>query len=190
MSGSSAASQWYENLEDVERLRPRVRLALQMYANGAVKSIKEAAEVMQLSPQYLSNIYNTVAGQRYMETAHDIIREKIVDKSVLIDKMGRRAIEVIGSLMEDASSEALRLKAAVDLADRDPHVSKVQKVQLESFTLSGRDAKEIAAALTNGVHERFKELSANNFDKVNVEETNGSYSQSDTEHPERPDEVR
>lgn len=112
-----------------------------------------------------------------MESAHEIIAREITNKQSLISALGMRAAQVVGGLMEDASSESIRLKAAQDIMDRDPELSKVQKHQVESFTLGNKDAKEIAAALVSAssVHSQFKHLETQDFNRLATgeEETPG-----------------
>lgn len=161
---------------DVANLRPAVKMALRMYAYGACKTLTEAAEATGLSVSYLSMAYNSLPGQQLMDTAQEILNNKALEGSQLLDKLGKRAIEIIGGLMEDSDSQHIQLKAAVDLADRSPTYSKIQKHQVESFTLAGRDAQAIAEALVAGksIHETYAEYAAGNHDKVNLlpEETN------------------
>lgn len=106
-----------------------------------------------------------------METAHTHINNTALQTTELIEKLSRRAIEVIGTQMEDASSEGLRLKAAIDLADRGAETSKVHKHQVESFTLSSQDARGIAESLVAAavLKARHSDLGLSNFDRVNVD---------------------
>lgn len=149
-------------------LSPRVRMALRMYVNAAVPTLKAAADAVGISYTHLTLMAKTPAGEEFMANAHEIMQNKAIETNVLIQQLGRRAVEVIGGMMEDASSDALRLKAAIDLADRAPETSKIQRHQVESFSLDGKDAKMIAEALAQGrsVKEQFAHLATENFDKV------------------------
>jgi hypothetical protein len=161
-----------------------------MYAFGAVKTLTEAAEVVGLSVPYLSLKKNSPAGEAYMQSAQQILDDKTANTSEILNRLGRRALEVIGEKMENAKDDKIQLRAAIDLADRAPETSKVQKVQVESFTLAGRDAKAIAEALVAGksVNELFGHLREGNMDKVTEskeplmlpEHTNGTPSESGT----------
>lgn len=110
---------------------------------------------------------------KFMQSAHDHINNTALQTNELIEKLSRRAIEVIGTTMEDASSEALRLKAAIDLADRGPETSKIQKHQVESFSLTSEDARAIAESMVQAasIRQRHSNLVVDNFDKVNLDET-------------------
>lgn len=168
-------------------LNPRVRMALRMYAFGACKTITEAADVCGLSTSWLSQKKNSPAGKAYMEAAQQILDDKTANTSQVLDRLGRRALGVIGGLMESSKDERIQLRAATDLADRSPTYSKVQKMQVESFTLGSRDAKAIAEALVAGksVNEQFKEIAAGDFDRVGdpkllTEGTDGTRRESNT----------
>ncbi len=157
-------------------LSPRARMALRMYAHGAVKSIKEAAEIVGMNSSYLTIIANGTPAKTMLESTQQILDDKAMETSVFLNKLGRRGVEVIAGLMENAGSESLQLKAAVDLADRAPDFSKIQKHQVESFTLSGKDVAALAAAIAEGkeVQHEFKQLTTGNHDHVTPEITDGT----------------
>lgn len=169
--GYSRVKEWQAGLRHPRQLSARARMGLRLLVHTAVPTVKAAAEAVGMTPQALAIVKNSPAGIEYMENAHKILEDKTLEGSVLMDRLGRRAVEVIAGTMEDAGSEALRLKAAQDLADRSSSYSKVQKHQVESFTLSGKDAKEIAAALVDAssVHTRFAHLANQDFVKVSTE---------------------
>lgn len=160
------------NSRRVEDLSPRVRMALRLYVHGVVKTQGEACRLAGLTQAYFSQVVNSPAGREYMKSAHNIIEENAHDVNLLIRKLSGRAIEVIGTMMEDASKEDVRLKAAQDLADRGPETAKIHKHQVESFTLSGEDARAIAESMVQAaaVRNSFVTLKTDNFDRVNVDE--------------------
>lgn len=170
---SQSTKELYDRYEAMTELSPRVRMALRMYVNAAVPSLSEAARVVGISYGHLALCARSPAGRQFMATAHEIINDKAAATNVLIEKLGRRALEVIGQTMEDASSEALRLKAAIDLADRSPETAKSQKLSLEAFTLAGKDAQLLAQALVEGkeVEARFAEFKIKNHEPAALEET-------------------
>lgn len=151
-------------------------MGLRLFVHCAVPTLKEAAMAVGLHPVYLSKMARTAAGVEFMETAHAMIQQTALSTSALIDKLSRRAIEVIATQMEDASSEGLRLKAAIDLADRGSETSKVHKHQVESFTLGSEDARAIAESLAAAasVRQVNASLKHENFDRVNVDEVEES----------------
>jgi hypothetical protein len=129
---------------------PRVRMAARLYATGACKTKKEASALAGLHPNYLTMLTGQAIGsepvKRLVNDLTEMLDDETVATSVIIHKLGRQAIKRISQLMY-SDSEHISLKAAQDLADRAPDTSKTQKVSIDSFTLSGQDAKELAAAL-------------------------------------------
>lgn len=162
---------YYTGLKDVSQIRPRARMALRLYVHAAVPNLTQAAKAVGLNPRYVAKVARTPAGREFMETAHQLINNTALNTTQLIEKLSRRAIEVIGTQMEEASSEALRLKAAIDLADRGTETSKIHKHQVESFSLASEDARAIAESMVQAAALRSKHanLTTDNFDKVNLD---------------------
>lgn len=131
----------------IQKLSPKVKLAIRAYHSGAVKTVKEAAEIAQIHPQYLSQLMSSPVAKEYIMEFDAKQEEKIISTTALLEKLSRDAVHTMANLMRNSSNENIILKAAQDLMDRGPETSKIQKHQVESFTLSGKDAKEIAAAL-------------------------------------------
>lgn len=151
-------------------------MALRLYVHTAVPTLQEAAKAAGLHYGYLWKMSRTKAGKEFMKTALDHINDTALQTNVLIEKLGRRAIEIIGTQMETASSEALRLKAAIDLADRAPETSKIHKHQVEGLMLSGEDARQIAESMVAAasVRQANAHLRTQNFDKVNLDGIEGT----------------
>lgn len=151
-----------------QSLSPAVARALDLWISGAVSTKQEAAAAVGLCGVTVSQNARTPAGIRYINSAHEVIQNKTIDTSVLIERLSRRGVEVIGAMMEDAESPALRLKAAIDLADRGKETSKVTKVQTESFSIAGKDVAALAQALVRGaqLRDRFPEAAEGDFIKV------------------------
>jgi hypothetical protein len=164
---ADSTRQAYEILSRAD-LNPRVRMALRMYAFGACKTLGEAAAVVGISPMWLSQKKNSPAGKAYMESAQQILDDKTANTAEIISRLGMRGLQVIGQFVEDTGDKKLQLRAAIDLADRAPETSKVQKIQVESFTLANKDAKALAEALVAGrsVNELYGHLREGNLDKV------------------------
>lgn len=160
------------NRRQIPDLSPRIRMGLRLYVHGVVKTQKEAASLAGVSNVYFSQVVNSPAGMEYMKSAHNIIEENAHDVNLLIKRLSERAIGVIGTLMEDASKEDIRLRAAQDLADRGPETAKIQKHQVESFTLSGADARAIAESMVAAAAVRgtYEELKTEDFVRVNTDE--------------------
>ena len=155
-----------------EEFSPRVKLALRLYVHGVCKTQKEAAHAAGLNYNYFHTVLHTPAGKHYMKTAHQLIEEHANDTNALIAKLSHRAVEVIGTLMEDAGKEDVRLRAAIDLADRGPETAKIQKHQVESFTLANADARALAESIlmASQVRANNTSLATENFDKVAASE--------------------
>lgn len=140
-------SQNYRYFNRRRNMSPVVARALDLWSSGAVKSRKAAAEAVGLSPQTVYLVSRSPIGRQYMTTAHEIIQEKTIDTSVLIEKLSRRAVEVIGTMMEDAEKEDIRFRAAQDLADRGKETAKITKVQSENFMIGAGDVAALADAM-------------------------------------------
>ena len=143
-------------------------MALRMYANGACKTLSEAADLCDVSLAYLSMVKNAPIGDAYMNESQRILDEKAANWSQCINALGRRAVAIIADKMEDDANPKLQLQAAIDIADRAPETSKVQKMQIESFTLGEKSAKDIAAALVaaSRVEQTYAHLASGNHDCV------------------------
>jgi len=154
-----------------QTLSPAVARAMDLWLTGAVSTKKAAAEAVGISPVTLHGNAKSPAGIRYIESAHEAISNRTINTSVLIEQLSRRAVEVIGGMMEDAEQPALRLKAAIDLADRGKETSKVTKVQTESFSISGRDVEALAKAMVMGakLREQYPEAAEGDFIKVEAD---------------------
>ena len=147
---------------------PRTKLALKLYVSGAARTQREAAEVAGVSSATVSNARRSLAGQAYEDNFDSQVSERSMSLSALIVKLSEKALYVMETQIENGSTEDVKFKAAKDILDRNPETSKTNKVQVESFSLSSRDAKELAAALVEGrlSDERFKDLEHEDFVKV------------------------
>jgi hypothetical protein len=127
---------------------PRVRLAARLYASGACKTMGEASVAAGLSKQYLALHRENSEVQGIVQAVDQAIAEGTVDFSKVLATLGRQAVRNIAHLMEDAQSEAIRFKAAQDLADRSPETTKVHKHEISGgLEMSSADAQNIAKAL-------------------------------------------
>jgi len=154
------------------RLTPRMRIGLHLYATGTVKTLKEAARVVNCHPVSLQLAAQSPAGQEVMETAHKIIEDKTLSASQLVQKLSRRMVELEAKIAEDSPNEGLRLKAAQDLLDRNPETSKTQRIQADVLTLDGKDAQAIAAAMVEAARlkAQFADAAVGDYVKVDTRE--------------------
>lgn len=154
---------------------PRLRGAARLYASGAVKTKKEAAEAFDLDPIYFYHMTSPQIGNETLRHIHDDIDEAIQDETInmsrVLELLGRKAIGKLYGLMRDGQSEILQFKAAQDLADRSPETSKTLKIQSASITISGADAKELAESLVMSAkaRTRFREAAEGDFVRVDTD---------------------
>lgn len=161
-----------EQVRAMKVVTPRVRTAVRLYATGAVATKKEAAEVAGVSPITfgLYTNHNPVV-RAMMERIDAQLADESIQLSTVIANLSRRAVKVVTSLMEDSPSDAIRLKAAQDLLDRNPETSKTQKHEISGIVFTPSDAKELAAALVAGarVKEQYKYLRDVGYEGVTSE---------------------
>lgn len=154
---------------------PRVKMAARLYASGAVKSKKEACQAVGLGEQYLSMLSRpSVANPEITSIIGEVdhaIHDKTVALSAVIALAARRAVEKVNRLM-DSNNEHIQLKAATDILDRNPETSKTQKVLSASFSIEGKDAAEIAAALVRSarLREKYPNIGQGDFIKIEGED--------------------
>lgn len=151
---------------------PRVALAATLYGSGAAKTKTEASKMAGLFPQYLNML--TAAGN---PEVHRIITEsqrRVLDNSIdttqILQELGRKALATIVGVMEASGNEALKLKAAVDLADRSPETSKIARAAVTTLTLDGEDVQRLAQALVRSasVRSQYQSLAEGDFVKVDT----------------------
>ncbi len=126
-----------------------VRNALRLYVSGACKTKKDASTAAGLHPNYLTMLTGPNGSEpvkRVMSEMEEALMDRTLDMSHLIEFLGRKALLKIGELSE-SQNERIALDAAKDLLDRSPETQKVQRLQVDSFTISSHDAQEIARAL-------------------------------------------
>lgn len=152
----------------VKHLSPAMKLALKSLVFGASKTNKEAAIVSGLHPAYIGSMRNTQLGAAYMDKVEQKFDEKSMDTTALIDLLGREALMKMGGLMRFSADENIILRSSQDLMDRAPLTRKVHAAQIESFTLSGKDAKEIAAAMVESakLRQEYQEAAIGDFVKI------------------------
>jgi cell division protein ZapA (FtsZ GTPase activity inhibitor) len=113
--------------------------------------------------------HNPLAQAEFARVARNL-DAATADIGAVMHQLSLKALGVIENTMHDASSEALRLKAAQDLADRGPQTSKVQRHQMETFNVSAELAKDLAAAMVESarVRKAFAHLSTGTHDATGV----------------------
>lgn len=106
-----------------------------------------------------------------MNSVDQAIEEKTIDMAELLKRLGREAVLKTATLMRSAGSENIQLAAARDLADRSTETSKIQKIQVEPFTLDPDAGKALAAALVEAAQVQTKFADASTRDLINIEST-------------------
>jgi hypothetical protein len=136
-------------------------MACRLYGSGAVKTKREASIMAGLHPNTLTvTTGRSEQANRLISDLSARIEDETVQTSVILQHLGRKALSKIAALMEHADSEHLQFKAAQDLADRAPETQKVQRVAMESLTLSGKDVQALADAMVESAREREQYASA------------------------------
>lgn len=134
--------------------------AARLLASGAVGTKREAALAVGMHPSYFSlvtrpgNRYHQPEVTRVMDEIEQAIINKSVDLSAGLQMLGREALLRMRSLMNNSQNEAIVVKAAADLLDRSPETSKIHKHQVAAFSVSGDDAKLLAAAMVRSAEVR------------------------------------
>lgn len=167
-SGSemTSAAEWLA--KDTHNFTPKTKLALKLYVSGAARTQEEAAAIVGCHKQSVSNMRRTKTGREFEDGFDSGVTERMMSLSAVIDRLSKKAVVVMEDLIDNGSTEDVRFKAAKDILDRNPETSKTNKVQVESFTLSGRDAKELALAMTEGrlAVAKFEEATEGDFVRV------------------------
>lgn len=145
-------------------------MALNLYVSGAARTQKEAADAAGVSSATVSNARRSPAGRAFEENFDTQVAERSMSLSAVIARLSAKALDVMEEQILNGSTEEVQFKAAKDILDRNPETSKMQKVQLESFTLGNKDAKEIARALTEGMALRSYDAEVAEGDFVRVQE--------------------
>lgn len=170
--------------DQIARIVPttRVRNAIRALVTGAVRTKRDAAKLAQMHPVYFQILC------RKNPYVQHIIREyqremdaSAISASALIQKLQIEAVKTIEEIMNSSSSQALRLRAAIDLADRGPETSKVQRHQIETFSIAESDAANIRSAMLESAKMRRLEMEVQeDYEKVTVHDPNGG---ARVEHP-------
>ena len=154
-------------------LSPRARLALKAVVLGMKH--KDAAAVVGLHPAYVSQLKNNALGKTYVEGMNERTDATIVDTHKLLSDLAHEAVLKMAGLMRFSSNENVILRAAQDLADRGPLTRKVQKHEVESITMSGKDVAALRSAMIEAAQERerYADAVVGDFVKVPLELPSG-----------------
>jgi hypothetical protein len=152
----------------VKHLSPAMKVALKALILGAAKTNIEAGKISGLHPAYIGQMKNTPLGKGFMQAHEDKVDEKLVDTSAVMELLGREAMFKMAGLMRFSADENIILRSAADLMDRAPTTQKVQKHQVESFTIGPAEARDLAAAMVESARERAKFIGVQQGDYVKI----------------------
>jgi hypothetical protein len=152
-------------------LTPRMIAAIEMYATAAAATKHEAARAVGLSPAsfYVRSTVDPRINEA-IDERRDQITRRAVDMSALLRKLSEKAINKMDELMDTSKSEDIQLRAAIQLADRGPETSKIQRHQVMTMSLEGKDAQAIAEALVKSAQVRHEHVEAASGDFVRIKE--------------------
>lgn len=129
-------------------------MAMRLYATGAAKTKKEAAEMAGISvPWFVAMSNHNLPTARLRDDTDEMIQDESVQMSVVLQKLGREALGRVRDLSK-SQNEHIALKAATDILDRNAETSKVQKIDLTSTQIDSKDAKALAEALVKAAEVR------------------------------------
>lgn len=151
-----------------KRLRPRMKLAIRLWASGSVKSQQEAAQMALIRPAELSGaLTHNPEAQSLAREVEKIVGDKTVALSQVVALASRNALRRVNELVE-SENEHVALKASSDLLDRNPETSKTFRHQVATVQFNSEDAKDLAAALVAGarVRDQFGPAADSDFIKV------------------------
>lgn len=162
---------------EVETVSPRIRLASRLYASGAVPTKRAAAIAAGIHPGWFNKMSNhNEETKRLIGSVDEMLQDQTVQMSAVLRIIGRKAIQKINNLMEQSQDEKVVFKAAVDLADRNPETSKVQRHEVLTAVVDGEAAKDLARALVESakVHQLYGERMRSDYVQVDLEVQDGS----------------
>jgi hypothetical protein len=165
---SDEAPSWKE-LYAQRKLSPRVRL----YGSGIAKTMEEASRLANLNPMtlYGMNAANNPEFKRLVGLAEEHRDIATGDISIVLQRLGRKALDTINRLREDAESEAVQLKAAIDLADRSSETSKIQRHAIATISIEGEDVERLTKTLVESASVRveYAHLASGDFVRVSTD---------------------
>lgn len=150
-----------------------MKMAVRLYATGASPTKKQAAKDAGLNPGYFYVMTSPALAEQQVvnlqQTTDELINDRSIDVTVLIEKLSRRGIEVIGHLMEHSGKDEVRLSAARDIADRGKQTAKVTKFQIEPAKLDQDQANVLAEAMVRAAVARRVGAEAATGDYIRVD---------------------
>lgn len=167
---------WQDTLGTRERkLSPRMKLAIRLWSSGSVRTKAQAARTAGINEHYFYMLTSPAAGNDEVSNLtrdyDQLIQDRSIDLTVLIDKLGDEAIRHMGGLMKHSDKDEVQLRAAIELADRNPRTAKIQKHQQLAPTLDEESARHLAAALVEAAEARRRHMHVVRGNHIGVDES-------------------
>lgn len=160
----------YDRIRRKKELSPRLKLAARIYATGQQPTKAAAARAAGLKPgTFYIQSSQAVADpqmQKILQDTDRMVQDATLSTRKMIDILARESIGTLGSLMRTSADETVKLRAAIDLADRGSETSKIQRLQVDTgLTLSREDARSIADLLVESAElkQKYAHLETENF---------------------------
>jgi len=156
---------------DDMKITPKIRMATLLFETGVVKTKAEAAEMVGISRAHFYNMTNLNGATRHMANEiQSMVKDESVATSKILQIISRKAIGKLDQLM-DSGNETIAFRAAQDLADRGPETQKTQKLQVESLTITGEDARALAAAMVESaqVQKDYRDVGVHGLIEVDTD---------------------
>lgn len=154
---------------------PRVKLAAKLWLTGTARTKREASRMAGLHPNYLTMLTGPNGSVQLMQYINEMearIEDGTVEMSQVLQELGRKAIVNMARLMESSGKDEVKLRAAVELAERSPETQKIMRAEVTSLTLSGEDAKELARAMIESrtQSEQFDHIASDGLIEVDTDD--------------------
>jgi len=160
-----------EEIYSKTKVSPRIRQAALLYASGSAPTKHAAARLAGVAKEHFVNMSNlNPATRRIISDVHSMIEDETVATSKVLQSLSRKALGRLATLM-DSDSETIAFRAAQDLADRGPETMKTQRIQMDSLTLTGEDAKALASAMVESskIQHDYRQVGIDGLVEVDLE---------------------
>jgi hypothetical protein len=164
---------WRDTYRNRRNFSPRMKLAAKLYGTGIAKTLGEASRLAGMSPATIY-VMNSSGNEEFKRLIGEAERSRDIatgDISAVLQRLGRSGLAKIDQLREHAESEAVQLKAAIDLADRSPETSKIQRHAIASVSIEGHEVEKLTKALVEAamVQQQYSAVHIGDFVKVSTD---------------------
>lgn len=145
---------------ELKKLRSRHHQIIRLKASGKFKN-KEIAEIVNVTPQTVSNTLNSELAQRKMAQLQDDIDDQFMDLMAELRKLAEVGVEEIrDALLNETVSKEERLDLAQDLLDRTGY-GKTSNLNINKRQVTDKDIEEIREEAKKEAEESGKLEEAN-----------------------------